>query len=56
VLSDETVDRLYIHGPAEYCRERIAAYHEAGVDTPILGLVEEVMDPQEATRLLAPSP
>jgi probable F420-dependent oxidoreductase len=53
-LSDETVDRLYIHGPAEYCRERIAAYHEAGVDTPIIGLVEEAMDPREAARLLAP--
>ena len=53
-LSDEAVDRLYIHGPAESCRERIAAYHEAGVDTPILGLVEEVMDPREASRLLAP--
>jgi probable F420-dependent oxidoreductase len=54
-LSDETVDRLYIHGSAEECRERIDAYHEAGVDTPILGLVEDVMDPQEATRLLAPA-
>jgi probable F420-dependent oxidoreductase len=53
-LSDEAVDRYYIHGPAEYCRERIAAYHAAGVDTPILGLVEEAMDPFEAARLLAP--
>ena len=53
-LSDEAVDRLYIHGPAEACRERIAAYHEAGVDTPILGLVEEALDPLEAARLLAP--
>jgi probable F420-dependent oxidoreductase len=53
-LSDEAVDRYYIHGPAEYCRERIAAYHAAGVDTPILGLVEEAMDPLEAARLLAP--
>ena len=53
-LSDEAVDRLYIHGPAEYCRERIAAYHAAGVDTPILGLVEEVMDAREAAKLLAP--
>jgi probable F420-dependent oxidoreductase len=53
-LSDEAVDRYYIHGPAEYCRERIAAYHAAGVDTPILGLVEEAMDPTEAARLLAP--
>ena len=53
-LSDEAVDRLYIHGPAEHCRERIAADHEAGVDPPILGLVEEAMDPREAARLLAP--
>jgi probable F420-dependent oxidoreductase len=53
-LSDEAVDRYYIHGPAEYCRERIAAYHAAGVDTPIIGLVEEAMDPTEAARLLAP--
>jgi len=53
-LSDETVDRLYVHGPAELCRERIAAYQEGGVDTPIIGLVEEAMDPREAARLLAP--
>jgi probable F420-dependent oxidoreductase len=53
-LSDEAVDRYYIHGPAEYCRERIAAYHAAGVDTPIVGLVEEALDPFEAARLLAP--
>jgi probable F420-dependent oxidoreductase len=53
-LSDEAVDRLYIHGPAEYCRERIAAFHEAGVDLPIIGLVEGLMDPREAVRLLAP--
>jgi probable F420-dependent oxidoreductase len=53
-LSDEVVDRYYIHGPAEYCRERIAAYHAAGVDTPIIGLLEAPMDPREAARLLAP--
>ncbi|HEU4427713.1 MAG TPA: LLM class F420-dependent oxidoreductase [Myxococcota bacterium] len=53
-LRDEVVDRYYIHGPAEYCRERIAAYHEAGVDTPIIGLIEPPMDPREAARLLAP--
>jgi len=53
-LSDEVVDRFYIHGPAEYCRERIAAYHDAGVDTPIIGLIETGVDPREAARLLAP--
>lgn len=53
-LSDEVVDRYYIHGPAEYCRERIAAFHAAGVDTPIIGLIEGIVDPREALRALAP--
>jgi probable F420-dependent oxidoreductase len=53
-LPDSVVDSYYIHGPAEYCRERIDAYREAGLDTPIVGLVEEAMDPREAARLLAP--
>lgn len=52
-LRDDVVDRYYIHGPAEHCREQIARYHEAGVDTPIIGLIEEAMDPREAARLLA---
>jgi probable F420-dependent oxidoreductase len=53
-LPDEVVDAFYIHGSAEQCRERIDAYRAAGLDTPILGLVEEAMDPREAARLLAP--
>ncbi len=53
-LSDEAIDRLYIHGPAEYCRERISAYHDAGVDLPIIALIESAIDPREAARLLAP--
>jgi probable F420-dependent oxidoreductase len=53
-LPDSLVDSFYIHGPAEYCRERIEAFRAAGLDTPIVGLVEEAMDPREASRLLAP--
>jgi len=53
-LPDEVVDAFYIHGSAEACRERIDAYRAAGLDTPIIGLVEEAMDPREAARLLAP--
>lgn len=53
-ITDEIVDRFYIHGPPEYCRERIAAYHEAGVDTPIIGLIEAGIDPRQAARDLAP--
>jgi probable F420-dependent oxidoreductase len=53
-LPDEVVDAFYIHGSAEACRDRIDAYRAAGLDTPIIGLVEEAMDPREAARLLAP--
>jgi probable F420-dependent oxidoreductase len=53
-LPDSVVDAFYIHGSAEACRERIDAYRAAGLDTPIIGLVEEAMDPREAARLLAP--
>ncbi len=53
-LSDEACDRLYIHGSADACRARLQEYFDAGLDTAILGLLEEAMDPLEAVRLLAP--
>jgi probable F420-dependent oxidoreductase len=53
-LSDEACDRLYIHGTPDYCRARIQDYFDAGLDTAILGLIEEAMPPREQIRLLAP--
>jgi alkanesulfonate monooxygenase SsuD/methylene tetrahydromethanopterin reductase-like flavin-dependent oxidoreductase (luciferase family) len=53
-LSDEACDRLYIHGTPDECRARIQEYFDAGLDTAIIGLVEEALDPREAVRLLAP--
>jgi probable F420-dependent oxidoreductase len=53
-ISDEACDRLFIHGTPEYCRARIEEYFDAGLDTVILGLVEETMPPREQIRLLAP--
>jgi probable F420-dependent oxidoreductase len=53
-LSDEACDRLYIHGTPDQCRARIQEYFDAGLDTAIIGLVEEALDPREAVRLLAP--
>jgi alkanesulfonate monooxygenase SsuD/methylene tetrahydromethanopterin reductase-like flavin-dependent oxidoreductase (luciferase family) len=35
-MSDDLVDRITILGPAERCREQIAAFVEAGVTTPVL--------------------
>ena len=53
-LSDAACDRLYIHGTPDECRARIQEYFDAGLDTAILGLVEEALDPREQVRLLAP--
>ena len=53
-LSDEACDRLYVHGSADFCRARLQEYFDAGLDTAIIGLLEEAMDPLEAVRLLAP--
>jgi probable F420-dependent oxidoreductase len=53
-LSDDACDRLYIHGTPDQCRARIQEYFDAGLDTAIVGLVEEALDPREAVRLLAP--
>jgi 5,10-methylenetetrahydromethanopterin reductase len=35
-LSDRVLDAICLLGPVERCRERIAAYREAGLDLPIL--------------------
>src|SRR5262245_53621039 len=35
-VTDEMVDRLAIIGPAEHCRERLAAFVAAGVTTPMI--------------------
>lgn len=55
-IPDETVDQLVVHGPPASCREQIARYHAAGVDTvtiaipPIPGL-----DAVAAAQALAPA-
>ncbi|MGI9592091.1 MAG: LLM class F420-dependent oxidoreductase [Myxococcota bacterium] len=51
-LSDETVDAFYLHGPPERLHEAFERYFEAGVDTLIVGVLEQAMDPREATRRL----
>lgn len=53
-IPDSVVDDLVIHGPAEYCRERIRAYTEAGVTTPVLAPMVKDQDPAEVVRALAP--
>jgi len=53
-IPDAVVDDLIIHGPPEQCREHIARYVEAGVDTPVLALLPLGVDPMRAARELAP--
>src|SRR5262245_29144323 len=53
-IPDRVVDDLIIHGSPEACREHIARYVEAGVDTPVLALLPLGMDPVRAARELAP--
>ena len=36
LISNEMVDAFYLVGPEEYCKERVAAYRNAGVDLPLL--------------------
>ena len=53
-VTDAMVDRLYLHGSADACRETIRAYEAAGVDHVIVSPVEEALDPREIARRLAP--
>jgi len=53
-IPDRVVDDLIIHGSPEQCREHIARYVEAGVDTPVLALLPLGIDPLRAARELAP--
>lgn len=53
-IPDRVVDDLVIHGTPEQCREHIARYVAAGVDTPVLALLPLGVDPLRAARELAP--
>src|SRR5215813_2996665 len=55
-IPDELVDELVIHGPLEYCRERVAEYHATGLDTPVIAITPTPgLDLAEAISKLAPA-
>src|SRR6202167_4588466 len=55
-LPDEVIDDLIVHGPLEYCRERVAEFHAAGLDTPIMQLLPAPgADLATSLRKLAPA-
>jgi probable F420-dependent oxidoreductase len=50
-MTDDFVDRITILGPAEHCRERLAAYVEAGVTTPVIAPL--AVDPRSVEAVFA---
>ncbi|MDQ3878596.1 MAG: LLM class F420-dependent oxidoreductase [Actinomycetota bacterium] len=57
-LSDRLVDALAISGSAERCKERLSALRDAGLDTPIVALLNISMDKhaiEKALFALAPT-
>ena len=38
-IGDDLVDELVVHGPPGHCRERVAEYQAAGLDTPVIAIV-----------------
>jgi len=55
-IPDELVDELVIHGPLQYCRDRVAEYHATGLDTPVIAVTPVPgLDLTEAVSALAPA-
>lgn len=53
-IPDEVVDTLVVHGDPAACRARIRAYRDAGVDVPVLAVLDPEADPVAAIHHLAP--
>jgi alkanesulfonate monooxygenase SsuD/methylene tetrahydromethanopterin reductase-like flavin-dependent oxidoreductase (luciferase family) len=55
-IPDALVDELVIHGSAEECRERVAEYQAAGLDTPVIAIPPVPgLDLADTIRQLAPA-
>ena len=55
-ITDEVVDALVVHGPADRCREHITRYAAAGVTTPVLALLPSAGGPPPAEQIRALAP
>ncbi len=52
LIPDRAVEAFGVCGPAETCRQRIAAYQEAGIDEPVLLVVGDAAGEQAALELV----
>jgi probable F420-dependent oxidoreductase len=56
LIPDEVVDDLVVHGDPAACRDRVAEYQAAGLNTPVIMVVPAPgVDEAEAVRALAPA-
>ncbi|GAB3962862.1 LLM class F420-dependent oxidoreductase [Actinoallomurus acanthiterrae] len=54
-IPDDVVDDLLVHGSPDECRERVRAYVDAGLDTPVLAVLpNSETQVTDAVRALAP--
>lgn len=51
-VPDAWVDTLLVHGAPGACRERLEAFREAGIDTPIVSVLPGVVDPSRLPVVL----
>ncbi len=52
LIPDDAVEAFGVCGPAEACRQRIAAYQEAGIDEPVLLVVGDAAGERAALDLV----
>ena len=53
-IPDSVVDDLIVHGSIDACRERIAEYQAAGLDTPVIAVLPTGEDPAALALALTP--
>ena len=51
-IPDAVADALVVHGAPEYCRERVQAYADNGVTTPVIALLPVGVPAAEAIKML----
>lgn len=53
-IPDSVVDDLIVHGSVDACRERVAEYQAAGLDTPVIAVLPTGEDPTAMALALTP--
>jgi probable F420-dependent oxidoreductase len=54
-IPDEVTDALVVHGDPDACRAHLARYVEAGIDTPVIALLDPEAEPLSTARALSPT-